>query len=112
MFYFSRNFKGHVELELNPLNCKILKHQTLQRQPNVPTIVGGYSAAALQAGGGNHNYMSGGLVGGAGPPSVTRRYHAYQAAFSRRTAISQIDEFLCQRLHVKPEDLRLWLFTG
>jgi hypothetical protein len=29
---------------------KIFKHQTIQRQPNVPTIVGGYSAAAMQAG--------------------------------------------------------------
>jgi len=56
--------------------------------------------------------MGAGLVGGAGPPSVTRRIHAYQAAFSRRTAISQIDDFLCGRLHVKPEDLRLWLFRG
>jgi hypothetical protein len=39
-----------VELELNPLCVKIFKHQTIQRQPNVPTIVGGYSAAAMQAG--------------------------------------------------------------
>ena len=53
-----------------------------------------------------------GLVGGSGPPTVTRRYHAYQAAFSRRTAVGQIDDFLCQRLHVKHEDLRLWLYRG
>ena len=53
-----------------------------------------------------------GLVGGSGPPTVTRRYHAYQAAFSRRTAVGQIDDFLCGRLHVKHEDLRLWLYRG
>ena len=59
---------------------------------------------------GYHSFGGGG--GGAGPPSVTRRYHAYQAAFSKRTAIGQIDEFLCSRLHVKHEDLRLWLYRG
>jgi len=106
-----RNKNGQVELELNPLSARILKHQTIQRQPNVPTIVGGYSAAALQAGVGSGNYSSF-SGGGSGPPSVTRRYHAYQAAFSKRTAVGQIDEFLCGRLHVKHEDLRLWLYRG
>jgi len=106
-----RTKSGQVELELNPLSARILKHQTIQRQPNVPTIVGGYSAAALQAGVGTANYSSF-SGGGTGPPSVTRRYHAYQAAFSKRTAVGQIDEFLCGRLHVKHEDLRLWLYRG
>ena len=108
-----RNKTGRVELELNPLSTRILKHQTVARQPNVPTLVGGYSAAALQAGVGvsaYHGFNGGG--GGVGPPSVTRRYHAFQAAFSKRTAIGQIDEFLCSRLHVKHEDLRLWLYKG
>jgi len=45
-----------VELELNPLSVKIFKHQTVQRQPNVPTIVGGYSAAAMQAGVSSTNF--------------------------------------------------------
>ena len=107
-----RSRAGAVELELNPLSTRILKHQTLARQQAaVPTLVGGYSAAALQAGaGGGAGYHS--SLGGVGPPSVTRRYHAYQAAFSKRTAIGQIDEFLCSRLHVKHEDLRLWLYKG
>ena len=43
-------------------------------------------------------------------PSTFRRYHAYQAAFSRRTTIKQIVDFLCQRLHLKTEDVRLWHF--
>ena len=43
-----RNKSGSVELELSPLAARILKHQTIARQPNVPTLVGGYSAAALQ----------------------------------------------------------------
>ena len=107
-----RTRAGTVELELSPLSARILKHQTVARQPNVPSLVGGYSAAALQAGAYHHhqhNY-SGGQQ--AGPPSVTRRYHAYQAAFSKRTAVGQIDEFLSSRLHVKHEDLRLWLYRG
>ena len=104
-----RTRAGTVELELSPLSARILKHQTVARQPNVPSLVGGYSAAALQAGA-YHNYSGGQQQ--AGPPSVTRRYHAYQAAFSKRTAVGQIDEFLCSRLHVKHEDLRLWLYRG
>ncbi len=49
-----------------------------------------------------------GNLSAAGPSTTTRRYHAYQAAFSRRTSVRQVQEFLCQRLHVKSEDLRLW----
>ena len=40
----------------------------------------------------------------------TKRYHAYNASFSRRTTVRQISEFLSQRLHVKMEDMRLWNF--
>ena len=107
-----RTRAGSVELELSPLSARILKHQTVARQPGVPTMVGGYSAAALQAGAGAYHSFSGGGPGNTGPPSITRRYHAYQAAFSKRTAVGQIDEFLSSRLHVKHEDLRLWLYRG
>ena len=41
---------------------------------------------------------------------TTKRYHAYNASFSRRTSVRQISEFLSQRLHVKREDMRLWNF--
>jgi ubiquitin carboxyl-terminal hydrolase 6/32 len=100
-----RNNRGHVELELHPLNIKLLKHQTVPRQVNhVPTVVGGYSAAAIHASGGSYGSLS------STPPTTTRRYHAYQAAFSRRTTIGQIEEFLCQRMNTKSEDLRLWHF--
>ena len=33
----------------------------------------------------------------------------FQAAFSRRTTVRQIEEFLSGRLHVNKEDMRLWL---
>jgi len=102
---------GKVELELNPPSIKILKHQTVQRQANVSPMVGGYSAAAMQAGLTTAAYS--GLVGGSsGPPTVVRRFHAYQAAFSCRTTINQISDFLCNRLQVKNEDLRLWFYRG
>ena len=42
--------------------------------------------------------------------SSVKRYHAYQAAFSRRTTVRQIEQFLCGRIGVKNEDLRLWSF--
>ena len=34
-----RTKTGQVELELSPLSARILKHQTVARQPNVPTLV-------------------------------------------------------------------------
>jgi hypothetical protein len=34
----------------------------------------------------------------------------FQAAFSRRTTVRQIEEFLSTRLHVNKEDMRLWFF--
>ena len=49
-FFPFRTKDGKIELELNPPNIKILKHQTVQRQPNVSPMVGGYNAAAMQAG--------------------------------------------------------------
>ena len=67
-------------------------------------LLGGYSAAAMQATGASFSGL------GSAPPTSTRRYHAHQAAFSRRTTIILIEEFLCQRFNTKPEDLRLWHF--
>ena len=67
-------------------------------------VVGGYSAAALHATGATYSGF------GTAPPTTTRRYHAHQASFSRRTTIGQIEEFLCQKFSTKLEDLRLWHF--
>ena len=100
-----RNHQGLVELELHPLSIKVLKHQTVPRPTNpVPTVVGGYSAAAIHATGATYAGFN------SGPPTTTRRYHAHQATFSRRTTIGQIEEFLCQKFSTKAEDLRLWHF--
>eukprot|EP00095_Tigriopus_kingsejongensis_P012381 snap_masked-scaffold190_size271632-processed-gene-1.19 protein:Tk12381 transcript:snap_masked-scaffold190_size271632-processed-gene-1.19-mRNA-1 annotation:"ubiquitin carboxyl-terminal hydrolase 32" len=100
-----RNKAGEVELELNPLNVKLLKHQVITRPANVSSVVAGYSAAAatISASSTNSGY-------GSTMPTTTRRYHAYQAAFSRRTTIRQIADFLSTRLHTKLDDMRLWQF--
>ena len=70
----------------------------MPRQPNpVPTVVGGYSAAAIHATGATYSGF------GSAPPTTTRRYHAHQASFSRRTTVGQIEEFLCQKFSTKLE---------
>ncbi|XP_059091560.1 ubiquitin carboxyl-terminal hydrolase 32-like isoform X2 [Tigriopus californicus] len=100
-----RNKKGEVELELNPLSVKLLKHQVITRPSNVSSVVAGYSAAAATI-----SATTNGTSYGSNLPSTTRRYHAYQAAFSRRTTIKQISEFLSTRLHLKLDDMRLWQY--
>merc|ERR1719361_1261378 len=73
----------------------------------------GSNAASSMGYSGMSMHYSGGTIGsaGGGPATTTpRRYHAYQAGFSRRTNIRQIEEFLCQRLNVKAEDMRLWFY--
>ena len=104
-----RNKQGAIELELNPLSIKIMKHQTISRPAsNMSSMVGGYSAAAASITGLPSSSVN--TPYGSSMPTTTRRYHAYQAAFSRRTTIHQIADFLCSRLHIKQEDLRLWYF--
>lgn len=44
-------------------------------------------------------------------PLTPRRYLAYMAAFSRWTSIKQLYEFLCSRLRIRYEDMRLWKYT-
>ncbi|XP_046459200.1 ubiquitin carboxyl-terminal hydrolase 32-like isoform X2 [Daphnia pulex] len=95
-----------IELELYPLLLRLLRHSTTAND-NGPawngqswnSIVGGYGAAAL----GGYGYF----------PSATqqtpRRYLAYVAAFSQLATVSQTYEYLCGRLRLKFDDVRLWL---
>ena len=87
------------------------------------TIVGGYGAAAL----GYHQFTIFNilltlliviilhiLAGGYGYfPSTSqqtpRRYLAYIAAFSQLATVCQTYEYLCGRLRLKFDDVRLWL---
>ncbi|XP_065087260.1 ubiquitin carboxyl-terminal hydrolase 32 isoform X3 [Ochlerotatus camptorhynchus] len=96
---------GDVELELYPLNLRILRHQapTPQQQQNANSawgnISGGYGA--LTSGSYSNTSVSPALQ----PP---KKYLAYTAAFSRLATVKQVAEFLCQRLKLRVEDIRIW----
>ncbi|XP_017785154.1 PREDICTED: ubiquitin carboxyl-terminal hydrolase 32 isoform X2 [Nicrophorus vespilloides] len=98
---------NEVELELYPLNLKILRHQNQQGvgsggQNNWGTIVGGYGAAALSTAGLS---PASSAVAAAAP----RRYLTHTAAFSRLANVRQVVDFLAVRLSLRVEDIRLWL---
>lgn len=97
------------EIELFPLNLKILRHQQ-QPQPNsissAPahsstwnTISSGYGALS------NAGYSS---VVSTNSIQAPKRYLAYTAAFSRLATVRQVAEFLCIRLKLKQDTIRLW----
>lgn len=92
-----------VELELYPLNLRILRHQVVAPQnvhstPNAWGVSGGYGALPPPGNYGTIQSM----------PQAPKRYLAYTAAFSRLASVRQVIEFLCQRLKLKAEDVRLW----
>ena len=107
-----RNKKGEIELELRPLSIRILRHQAINRSSGSQGI--GSNAVSSMGYGGMAIHYSGGVMGPAGGGNTSnltpKRYHAYQAGFSRRTNILQIEEFLGQRLNVKIEDMRMWFY--
>ncbi|XP_023716699.1 ubiquitin carboxyl-terminal hydrolase 32 isoform X2 [Cryptotermes secundus] len=91
-----------LELELYPLNLRLLRHQAQPvRAPQTTWsgMVGGYGAAALSTTG--YAYVS-------NLPTPPKRYLAYVAAFSRMATVKQVYDFLCSRLRIRPEDMRLW----
>ncbi|XP_053671807.1 ubiquitin carboxyl-terminal hydrolase 32 [Anopheles nili] len=103
---------GDVELELYPLNLRILRHQSVpaQHQQHHGQIAGS-SAWASMSGGygalttGNYSSTVSSVPTVLQPP---KKYLAYTAAFSRLATVKQVAEFLCQRLKLKSEDIRLW----
>ena len=117
-----RNKDGRVDLELNPLSLRLMKHQTVARPvtsagaaaASVAStgFVGGFSAAAGATAGMTLPSASSAYSSSSSPNTTTRRYHAYQCAFSRRYTVGNVAEFLSQRLHVKHEDMRLWRFKS
>ncbi|XP_063924982.1 ubiquitin carboxyl-terminal hydrolase 32 isoform X2 [Zophobas morio] len=90
---------GEVELELYPLNLSIWMHasQAVGTAATWSSVVGGYGAAALN---------TAGIT--TAPITSPRRYLAHTAAFSRLANIRQVIEFLCSRLSLRIEDVRLW----
>ncbi|XP_022907068.1 ubiquitin carboxyl-terminal hydrolase 32 isoform X2 [Onthophagus taurus] len=91
-----------VELELYPLNLRILQHHNQSSSTSGSpatwnSIVGGYGAAALSTAGITST-----------PVAPPRRYLAHTAAFSRLSNVRQVIEFLGARLLFRTEDIRLW----
>ncbi|KAK6636372.1 hypothetical protein RUM43_010032 [Polyplax serrata] len=92
------------ELELYPINIKFLRHvsqNNRQQVNNWSGMVGGYGASAI----GNSGYA---YVTNLTPAS--RRYLAYVGAFSRMATLKQVYQYLCNKLRIRFEDMRLWLF--
>ncbi|XP_055612922.1 ubiquitin carboxyl-terminal hydrolase 32 [Uranotaenia lowii] len=94
-----------VELELYPLNLRILRHQnpTAQQQQQTNSAWGNISGGYGVLTGGNYSNVS--VSNMLQPP---KKYLAYTAAFSRLATVKQVAEFLCQRLKLRVEDIRLW----
>ncbi|XP_068142891.1 ubiquitin carboxyl-terminal hydrolase 32 isoform X1 [Drosophila tropicalis] len=102
---------SEVELELYPLNLRILLHQAQPGQSGSggsgtqlsswgSTVSGGYGV--LASGGGYAAIAASSVLQ---PP---KRYLAYTAAFSRLATVRQVADFLCEHLRLKAEDIRLW----
>ncbi|KAM7355200.1 ubiquitin specific protease 32 isoform 3-T3 [Cochliomyia hominivorax] len=92
-----------VELELYPLNLRILLHQSVpqnQTTNNWGAVSGSYGV--LASGGGFAAITASSVLQ---PP---KRYLAYTAAFSRLASVQQIGNFLCEQLRLRTEDIRLW----
>ncbi|XP_006811225.1 ubiquitin carboxyl-terminal hydrolase 32-like [Saccoglossus kowalevskii] len=93
------------ELELYPLSVRLLRHQANQPRQNTWNavsmgIVGGFSfGAGSYVGTSSHTNNT---------PAPPKRYLAYVAAFSKMHTIQQVYDFLCQRLRIRNEDMRLW----
>ena len=97
------------ELELYPLNLRILRHQQQAQQNSMNSttpaqatswnsISGGYGALA------NASYST----VSANSMQAPKKYLAYIAAFSRLATVKQVGEFLCARLKLKQDTIRLW----
>ncbi|XP_026740853.1 ubiquitin carboxyl-terminal hydrolase 32-like isoform X3 [Trichoplusia ni] len=90
-----------VELELYPLQLKILRHVPNTQSmfsPSAPV-----SGAGAAGAGGAALYRAVPLA-----PAPPERQLAYTAAFSRLATVKQVCEFLCAALGLAREDMRLW----
>ncbi|KAM8708672.1 hypothetical protein ACLKA7_015611 [Drosophila subpalustris] len=103
---------SEVELELYPLNLRILLHQAQTASTGAAVGAGTQiSSWGSTTSGGYGVLASGGGYAAIAASSVLqppKRYLAYTAAFSRLATVRQVGEFLCEQLRLKPEDIRLW----
>ncbi|XP_060064706.1 ubiquitin carboxyl-terminal hydrolase 32-like [Ylistrum balloti] len=97
----SANNDGIPELELYPVTVRLQRHQMPSQRPaHMTTLTGmmsGIGGMALSM----TNFV-------ANNPPMPRRFVAYSATFSQQHTLQQVYEFLCTKLRLNREDMRLW----
>ncbi|XP_072273184.1 ubiquitin carboxyl-terminal hydrolase 32 isoform X1 [Pyxicephalus adspersus] len=102
-----RNSKTNLpELELFPRYLLFLRQQpvTRQQQSNIWVNMGMMSLRMFP------QHLPRGNV--PSPNAPLKRVLAYTGCFSRMQTIKEIHEYLSQRLRIKEEDMRLWLYNS
>ncbi|XP_058975366.1 ubiquitin carboxyl-terminal hydrolase 32 isoform X3 [Musca domestica] len=97
---------NQVELELYPLNLRILLHQIVPQQQQ-QQMANNWGAMTSSYG----VIASGGGFAAISSPNVLqqpKRYLAYTAAFSRLATVQKVAAFLCEQLRLRSDDIRLW----
>ncbi|KAJ8280946.1 hypothetical protein GJAV_G00061360 [Gymnothorax javanicus] len=98
---------GVPELELFPRYLLFLRQQPVLRSPQSNIWVNmGMSGLRMFP----HHLPSRGNV--PSPNAPLKRILAYTGCFSRMASVKDIQEYLSQRLRIKGEDMRLWLYNG
>ena len=122
---------GEVELELYPINVRILRHCQPAARPSsavtstIPAggvggaathwmgVMGGYGAAAIsRIADSAPLYVSGlttSISGNGANSNSNKRYLAHLAAFSRLSTLRQVYQYLGDKLRLNTDDMRLWL---
>ncbi|KAJ7308868.1 hypothetical protein JRQ81_008142 [Phrynocephalus forsythii] len=96
----------HPELELCPRYLLFLRQQpaTRTQQSNIWVNMGMMSLRMCP-----HHLPRGNVPS---PTAPLKRVLAYTGCFSRTQTIKEIHEYLSQRLRIKEEDMRLWLYNS
>lgn len=98
------------EIELYPLNLRILRHQ----QQNAAAASAMNTTSATNSttwnniSGGYGALSNAGYTSNVASNQSPKKYLAYVAAFSRLATVKQVGEFLCARLKLKQDTIRIW----
>lgn len=93
------NGDPNPELELYPVTLRLFRHSPPPTRGGITTWTGvGFGLSSF--GFGTNSLTT--------PHAPPKRYMAYVAAFSRMNTIQQVYDYLCTRLRIRNEDVRLW----
>lgn len=97
------------EIELFPLNLRILRHQQQQQaQQNTATNVNVVNTSTWNNISGGYGALANTGYNNVSVSQTPKKYLAYIAAFSRLATVKQVGEFLCSRLKLKQDTIRIW----